>query len=84
MNCKVEIANLWMKANQLTINTAKSSALVITPGAKTATQKPKILCGGLPITVNSYVKYLGLWVDENLTFDSHLKFVECKPPVNRV
>ena len=41
MNCEVEIANRWMKANKLTINATKSSALVITPGAKTAATKTK-------------------------------------------
>ena len=78
MNREVEIANCWIKANKLTINATKSSALVITSGAKTATQKPKILCDGLPIAVNSNVKYLGLWIDKNLKFDIHLKFVERK------
>ena len=78
MNREVEIANRWMKANKLTINATISSALVITPEAKTATQKPKIVRGGLPIAVNSNVKYLGLWIDENLKFDIHLKFVERK------
>ena len=29
MNCKVEKAHLWMKANKLTINPSKSNALVI-------------------------------------------------------
>ena len=70
-----------MKANKLTVNAAKSSALVtyyITQGAKNATQKPKILYDGRPIVVNSNVKYLGLWIDENLNFDIYLKFVECK------
>ena len=78
MNHEVEIANLWMKTNKLTINAAKSCALIITPGAKTATQKTKILCDGLPIAVNSNVKYLGLWIDKNLKFDIHPKFVERK------
>ena len=78
MNREIEIANLWLKANKLTINAAKSSALVITPGAKTATQKPKMLCDGLPTAVNSNVKYLGLWIDKNLKFDIHLKLVERK------
>ena len=69
-----------MKANKLTINAAKSSALVINPGVKTATQKPKILpiCDGFPIAVNGNVKYLGLWIDKNLKFDINLKFVEHK------
>ena len=67
-----------MKVDKLTINTAKSCALVLTPGAKTVTQKPKILCDGRPIAVNSNFKYLGLWIDENLKFDVHLKFVKRK------
>ena len=56
MNCEVEIANRWMKANKLTINSTKPSALIITPGAKTATQKPKIVCDGFPTVVNSNAK----------------------------
>ena len=78
MNSKVEIANRWMKANEQIINPAKSSALVITPGAKTTTQKSKILCDGLPKAVNNNVKYLGLCIDENLKFDIHLKSAERK------
>ena len=45
---------------------------------KTAAQKPKILCEGRPIAVNSNVKYLGLWIDDNRDFNIHLKFVKCK------
>ena len=45
---------------------------------KTATQKLNILCEGHPIAVNSNLKYLGLWIDNNLNFDIHLKFVERK------
>ena len=45
---------------------------------KTATQKPKILRHGRPIAVNSHVKYLGLWIDDNLNFDIHLKFADRK------
>ena len=41
MNRKVEIADLWIKANKLTINATKSNALVATPGAKTVTKKNK-------------------------------------------
>ena len=78
MNRDVEIANLWMKANKLTINAAKSSALVITPGNKTASLKTKVVCDSLPKAVNSDVKYLRLWIDENLKFDIRLKFVERK------
>ena len=75
MNCKVKIANLWMEANKLTINAAKSSALVKTPGTKTATQKPKVYYCGPPTAVTTNVWYLGLRIDENLKFNIHLKFV---------
>ena len=59
-----------MKANKLTVNASKSSTL-----AKTATQKPKILCDGLPIAANSNVKYFRTMDNKNLNFDIHFKFV---------
>ena len=75
MNREVEIACLWMKANKITTNAAKSSGLAITPGAKTTTQKTKIVCDGLPIAVNSTVKY-GLTKTLNLTSISNLLSVK--------
>ena len=42
-----------MNANKLTISVAKSSALVVTPEAKTASQKTKNICDDCLITVNS-------------------------------
>ena len=56
MNCGAEIANLWMNANGVTIDGAKSSPLILTPGSKTATQKPEILSVGHLIVVNSTIK----------------------------
>ena len=49
----------------------------ITPGAKTASQKPKILRDGRPIAVNS-IKYSRQRIAENLKFNIHLNFVERK------
>ena len=46
MNCEVEKAHLWMKADKLTINASKSNALDISPGAKIILPKPEILCDG--------------------------------------
>ena len=52
--------------------------MYITQGAKTATQKPKILCDGRPIAVNGNVKYLGLWITKTLTLTFISKLVELK------
>ena len=68
INRKVEIANVWMKANKLKITTLKLSVLVIAPGAKTASQQPTILCNGRLIAVSSTVKKLGLWIDKALCY----------------
>ena len=78
INCEVEKAHHWMKANKLTINASKSSALVISPRAKTILPKPEILCDGQKIAVSDFAKYLGLWIDENLKFDVHINSVERK------
>ena len=48
---------------------------------KTAIQNPKILSDGCSIAVNSNVKYLGLWIDDNFTLDIHLKYVEHRIPM---
>ena len=80
MNCEVEIANLWINANMLTINAEKSSALVINPGAKTVTQKPKIVWVSHMIAVNTVVP-LNTWdygLTKTLNLTSQLKFVERK------
>ena len=60
-----------MKANKLTINAVKSSAY-------NCHTKTKILREGHPIAVNRNVKYLGPWIDDNLNFNNHHKFVECE------
>ena len=57
MNCEVEKAHLWMKANKLTIDASRSNALVISPGAKTISPKPEILCDGQKKTVSDSFKY---------------------------
>ena len=54
MNREDEMAN-----HKLIINTVKSSALIITSGAKTVIQKTKILCDGRLIAVKSTVETLG-------------------------
>ena len=41
--------------------------------------KPKTLCAGRPIAVNTNFMYLGQWIDGNLKFDIHLSLLSVMP-----
>ena len=78
LNQEVEKARQWMVANKLTINTAKSNALVISYASNTSPENVTISCGGLSFATQTNVKYLGLIIDYKLSLESHIKYVERK------
>ena len=76
LNLRVELSNVdeWLKANRLTLNTKKTKYVVF--GTKT---KLEHVLPDLNITIGrdkiervSHMKYLGMVLDEGLTFDEHV------------
>ena len=77
---KLEMAGLsmWINANKLTVNAAKSCALIISPNAKTASPILSISFNHSPIKIVNAVKYLGIIMDNKLQFKQHVASLECK------
>jgi len=68
----------WLIANKLTLNTAKSKAIIISPKLNSPTIEMDINCPlGIIKSVKS-AKYLGVTLDEKLNFMSHIKTLEPK------
>ena len=68
-----------MVASKLSINSTKSNALVII--SHFSNKPPENVtrnCGGLSIATQANVKYLGLIIDNKLSFENHIKYVEQK------
>ena len=67
-----------MLANKLTINTNKSNALVISHVTNKPPALMEIICGDNTISTQTSVKYLGLTIDNKLSFKQHIKCIERK------
>ena len=63
----------WTCANKLMLNVGKTKALVFTPRLGYST--PQLLINDAPIEVLNEAKYLGLIIDNNLNFNSHINFI---------
>ena len=80
INSDSKIVSKWITANKLRINPQKSSALIILPKSndKAPYQNLTILFDGFKINLSKSVKYLGVQIDDNLTFKTHINFLYSK------
>ena len=69
--------NNWLKANKLTLNIDKSAFLLFHPPQKSVT-KPVLKLNGELLAEKSQVKYLGVTIDEHLSWKSHVNHVNMK------
>ena len=82
INSNLKIVSAWITANKLRIDAQKSSALVMSPKSndKASYQNLNILFDGFKINHSKSVKYLGVQIDDNLTFKTHINFLYSKLP----
>ena len=66
----------WLDARKLTLNQQKTYLLI--PSSPLLTNTANFSFNGVTIAYAQYVKYLGLHIDMNLTFEEHVKFVQKK------
>ena len=80
INSDLKIVSEWITANKLRINAQKSSALIISPKSndKASYQNLTILFDGFKINLSKSVKYLGVQIDDNLTFKTQINFLYSK------
>ena len=75
----VNVSN-WMQANRLCINSEKSNLLIIPPKFNLPSTSPKIniFYDGSPITISKSAKYLGVYIDDEPNFKTHIKLLYAK------
>ena len=78
LSLRIELAtaNEWLRANKLTLNVSKTKYMFM--GSKALVNKvtdQQISISGEAIERIKVFKYLGLWLDESLTFDFHINKV---------
>ena len=61
----------WFNANQLTLNLDKTVCMLFAPNMKNVSLPEKIDFNGLPIPVVKSTKFLGVHIDDKLSFHEH-------------
>ena len=75
-NIAVDRINLWFQANKLNLNLSKCNNTVFGTNTKTVqTQNLNVKINCISIKQIEVVKYLGILIDENLTWDAHINHV---------
>ena len=80
MRVDLSVVDEWLKANQLTLNTKKTKYIVLGSRYEIGTvQDLNLQIGGEKIDWVQSMKYLGVILDDKLTFDEHISQTHTKP-----
>ena len=76
MNAELEKINIWMKINKLSVNIGKTNYIIFRPKQKSvALNIASVLFDTKPLKRVSVVKFLGISIDENLSWKFHIDHV---------
>ena len=68
----------WLTANKLSLNVGKSNVLLFRQSGKTAPSPVHITVNGLPVHEKEHAKYLGIILDNKLSFNKHIDHVRSR------
>ena len=71
----------WLRANKISLNASKTELIIFRDPRKKPTYSMKIRINGKKLTPCSSVKYLGIYIDEHLNWNTHL--AELRPKLSR-
>ena len=73
----------WFNSNKLTLNLSKTVAMLFHRNKTKTAQKINLKVGGVNVPQVSETKFLGIWIDNNLSWNKHLSILERKIKQNR-
>ena len=75
MNRELIKLKMWTVANKLTINVRKTNAIIFTKLNTPRNIDSPVKIDNEIVSTVSICKFLGVFIDERLSFDSHLKYI---------
>ena len=81
VNHDLALITVWLRANKISLNTSKTKIVLFRSKRKTITKKLNFRISGQNIPISKSVKYLGVMLNENLSWDSHMAYI--LPKLNR-
>ena len=78
LNTELKKVSDWLVANKLTLNVKKSNVLLFRQGNKQPPPPINIIINGLAVDEKESAKYLGIIMDNKLSFKQHIEHVKAK------
>ena len=72
-NCDLKCVSEWLRSNRLSLNVSKTKLLFFRSKNKSIPHNISIKIQDKRITPSSHVKYLGIFVDEHISWNYHVK-----------
>ena len=67
--------DVWLRCNKLLINVQKTNYVIFSPSQRKVNQFFSLSFGGQPLTQSNVTSFLGVYLDEHLTWKYHINFV---------
>ena len=78
MNTELELLTDWFYANKLSLNISKTNYMIIGNYNKTNSITNNLTISNTQISQQPVVKFLGLFIDESLTWFNHIQHIKAK------
>ena len=78
INHNLKVIVHWLRANRISVSVDKTKIVIFRPKGKDITKKLNFRISGQQIYISKEVKYLGLMLDESLTWLSHISMLKAK------
>lgn len=79
MNEELNKITLWLKANKLSLNVSKTSCMIMSsPGKRLNSTECDISIDGQTIPITDETKFLGIVIDNKLSWKSHINYISNK------
>ena len=78
VNREMKCVQVWLEDNQLTLNLKKTNYVVFKSHKKQCKKELKIKLNEYVINKANNTKFLGVIIDEHLTWKNHISYVTCK------
>ena len=78
LNLDLRNLSKWLKANMISLNSSKSELIIFKHPSKTINYNFKIKLDGKKLIPSKFVKYLGVYIDCNLSWAYHIDILATK------
>ena len=75
-NLELSKVENWLRHNKLSLNLSKTNYLIIQNKLRLEKSKPKLKVNDSPLKQSSVVKYLGVYIDDDLNWSAHIQHLQ--------